>query len=149
MRVFIECERGSRIKRNYGLDLELKRQGETLLPYPYPYGFVLGTRADDGDGVDCYILTKEPLPHGGIVEAEPAALLPMTEDDEEDGKILAVLPGRSLDEFPGAGEELRTFILGIFRKFPDVRVTVGNILPREAAMEFLAARSAEDERKVP
>jgi len=143
LNVFIECERGSRIKRNYGLDLELKRQGETLLPYPYPYGFVLGTRADDGDGVDCYVLTKEPLRHGGIVEAEPAALLPMTEDDEEDGKILAVLPGSSIDEFPGAGEELRTFILGIFRKFPEVRVRVGEVLPRKAAMEFLAARSAE------
>lgn len=73
MKVFIECERGSRIKRTYGLDLELKRQSETLLPYPYPYGFVLGTRADDGDGVDCYVLTEEALRHGRIVEAEPAA----------------------------------------------------------------------------
>ncbi len=142
MKVFIECERGSRIKRTYGLDLKLERQSETLLPYPYPYGFVLGTRADDGDGVDCYVLTEEPLRHGGIVEAEPAALLPMTEDGEEDGKVLAVLPGRSLEEFPDAGLVLRDFILGIFRKFPEVRVTVGDIRSREAALEFLAARAA-------
>ena len=144
MNVFIECERGSRIKRSYGLDLELKRQSETLLPYPYPYGFVLGTRADDGDGVDCYVLTEEPLRHGGIVEVEPAAFLPMTEDDEEDGKILALPSGRSLDEFPEAGRILREFILGIFRKFPEVRVTVGDLRSREAALEFLAARAAPD-----
>jgi len=152
VKVFIECERGSRIKRTYGLDLELKRQGETLLPYPYPYGFVLGTRADDGDGVDCYVLTEEPLEHGRIVEAEPAALLPMTEDDEEDGKILALPPGRSLDEFPDAGRVLRDFILGIFRKFPEVRVTVGDILSRDAALEFLAARAvpgSNDGRRLP
>ena len=142
MKVFIECERGSRIKRTYGLDPELDRQSETRLPYPYPYGLVMGPRADDGDGVDCYVLTEEALRHGRIVEAEPAALLPMTEDDEEDGKILAVPPGRSLDEFPEAGRILRDFILGIFRKFPEVRVTVGDIRPREAALEFLAARTA-------
>jgi len=144
VKVFIECERGSRTKRTYGLDLELKRQSETLLPYPYPYGFVLGTRADDGDGVDCYVLTEEPLEHGRIVEVEPAGLLPMTEDEEEDGKILAVPPGRALDEFPEAGRILRDFILGIFRKFPEVRVAVGDIRPREAALEFLAARAVPD-----
>jgi inorganic pyrophosphatase len=147
VKVFIECERGSRIKRNYGIDLKLKRRSETLLPYPYPYGFIPGTRADDGDGVDCYVLTEEPLEHGRIVEAEPAALLPMTEDGEEDGKILAVPPGRSLDEFPEAGRILRDFILGIFRKFPEVRVTVGDLRSRDSALEFLAARTLPEQRR--
>lgn len=149
MKVFIECKRGSRTRRSYGLDLELKQQGETLLPYPSPYGFVLGTRADDCDGVDCCVLTKEPLPHVGVVEAEPAGFLSLTEDDEEDGKIPAVLPGHSILECPDAGEELRDFILGIFRKFPEVRGSVGEVLPRETAHKHLATRTLEENGGAP
>ena len=142
MKVFIECERGSKIKRRYGMDYGLVKQEEILLPYPYPYGFVPGTESDDGECVDCYILTDEALRHGAVIEVEPVGLLPMTENDENDAKMLAVLPGHSLADFPGVGKLLRRFITGIFRKFPGVRVRVGEILSREAAVEFLSARDA-------
>jgi len=142
MKVFIENDRGSRIKRNYDLNLTLIREDRVLLPYPYPYGFVLDTRIDDGEGVDCYILTKKSLKRGSIAEVDPVGLLVLREDDEEDNKIITVPTGLSLDQFPGAIEEIRSFIYGIFARYPKVRVSVGDLLPQQAALDFLAAHSA-------
>jgi len=57
IRVFVEAAAGSRIKGIYD-ECSLERQGErrALKPYPHAYGFVLGTRTEDGDGVDCYLI---------------------------------------------------------------------------------------------
>jgi len=142
MKVFIENDRGSRIKRNYDLDLKLIREDRVLLPYPYPYGFVLDTRTDDGEGVDCYVLTKDSLKRGSIVDVEPVGLLVMREDEEEDHKVITVPKGLSLDQFPDAIEEIRSFIYGIFARYPKIRVVIGDLLPRQAALDFLAEHPA-------
>ncbi len=142
MKVFIENDRGSRIKRNYDLDLNLVREDRVLLPYPYPYGFVLDTRTEDGEGVDCYMLTREPLPRGSVAEADPAGLLVLRKDGREDKKVIAVPPGLSLGDFPEAMERIREFILGISARRPKARFSIGDILPPEAARDYLAAHSA-------
>ncbi len=144
IRVCVEAERGSR--RKFSFDHNLRRTGvrETLLPYPYPYGFILGTVADDGEGLDCYILTDERLNAGSVVECEPAGILDMTENDEKDCKILAVLPGNPAVVGPGVNQELREFITGIFRKFPDVQVTVGSVRSREEAIDRIERETARE-----
>ncbi len=53
-------------------------------PYPYPYGFIIGTSAADGDCVDCYLITNDRLTAGTIVECEPVGLLLQDEDGEVD-----------------------------------------------------------------
>lgn len=146
MEVFIENDRGSLIKRNYDLDLKLIREDRVLLPYPYPYGFVLGTRTDDGEGVDCYVITREPLKRGSVVEAEPAGLLVLKEDGEEDHKIIAVQKGCSLDQYPDAVETIRKFILGIFARHPNVKLSIGDLLSPKAAQDFLAERSTGSDK---
>jgi inorganic pyrophosphatase len=106
-------------------------------PYPYPYGFIVGTSAEDGDCVDCYLITSDRLTAGAIVECEPVGLLLQDEDGEIDHKILAVLPGQDAALGPELLQELQEFICAIFAVYPDMKVRVGPILPREAALQHL------------
>lgn len=32
-----------------------------LRPYPYPYGFIIGTKGDDEEAVDAFIITDKRL----------------------------------------------------------------------------------------
>jgi inorganic pyrophosphatase len=107
------------------------------LPYPYPYGFIIGTGAADGDCVDCYLITSEKLMSGTIVECEPVGLLLQDEDGEIDHKVLAAIPGQDVVVGPQLLQELQEFIYAAFAKYPDMQVRVGPILPRDAALHHL------------
>ena len=106
-------------------------------PYPYPYGFIIGTRAADGDCVDCYLITNDRLTAGTIVECEPVGLLLQDEDGEVDHKVLAAVPGQDVVLGQEVVQELQDFIYAIFAKYPDMHVRVGPVLPREAALHHL------------
>lgn len=110
-------------------------------PYPYPYGFVVGTISEDGDAVDCYILTGDALKAGAIVDCEPIGLLEQLEGDEVDNKVLASIPGQDVALDEALLAELRSFIAGLDAQFPEVTFKVGRILRREAAIQFLQEAS--------
>ena len=58
MKVFIENEAGSNKKNIFDeKSLEFEKQVDVSRSYPYPYGFVLNTTVEDGDNVDCFVLT--------------------------------------------------------------------------------------------
>ena len=136
--VFVEVEAGSRDKRLYDEQTLLYRKTRRVrLPYPFAYGFVLGTRCDDGGCVDCYILTSDRLEAGTVVSCRPVGLLEQWEEEETDHKVLATLPGQSADLDRELHEKLSGFIRGVFRAFPGTSVHVGRILPEETAMEYL------------
>ena len=140
IKVCIEVEAGSCERHRYNEQtLEYKGTRRSSRPYPYPYGFILGTRAADGDNVDCYLITNERLPAGTLVECEPIGLLEQDEDGEIDHKVLAGLPGQEVEVGPGLLQELRDFIYAVFAPFPDVDVRVGRLLPREAALQHIHA----------
>ena len=56
IQVLIQVAAGS-CKRNLYDEstLEYLETRQASRPYPYPYGFVIGTNAVDGDCVDCYL----------------------------------------------------------------------------------------------
>jgi len=140
IRVCIEVEAGSCDRQRYN-EKTLEYQGTRRIarPYPYPYGFILGTRAADGDSVDCYLITNDRVQAGTIVECKPIGLLEQDEDGEVDHKILAALPGQEVEIGQGLLQELRDFIYAVFAQFPDVYVRVGRLLPREAALHHMQA----------
>jgi inorganic pyrophosphatase len=117
--------------------LEYLETRQVSRPYPYPYGFVIGTNAADGDCVDCYLITKDKVTPGAIVECEPCGLLLQDEAGEVDHKVLAAIPGQSVDLGKELLRELGEFIYAIFAGYPDMQVRVGPILPREAALRHL------------
>jgi inorganic pyrophosphatase len=138
IKVFVQSEAGSRENSAYNeKTLEFKRIRLVSHPYPYPYGFILNTTADDGDNLDCYIITSDPLKTGTIVECEPIGLLEQHEGDEIDHKILARLPGQDVETGPELLQQLQSFIQAIFAAHPEIHVTVGPMLSRNAALDFI------------
>jgi inorganic pyrophosphatase len=138
IKVLLEAAAGSRNKNRYDeKTLEFKGTSQISRPYPYPYGFIIGTIAADGDSVDCYIITKDTLKAGKIVECEPIGLLEQEEDGEVDHKVLAAIPGQDVTLSQELREELREFIYAVFAQFPEVHLNIGRILPREMALQHI------------
>jgi inorganic pyrophosphatase len=93
VKVFIQNEAGSFVKHVHNeKTLDLRGKSKLSRPYPFPYGFILHTSADDCLNVDCYVLTGQPLRTGQIVECEPIALMDQIEDGQEDHNVPAVIP---------------------------------------------------------
>jgi len=138
VRVFVECRSGSREKHRYNeRTLEYQKTARVLEPYPYAYGFVLGTAAEDGDAVDAFVITARHLEPETIVDGEALGLLEMREGDEIDHKVLVALPGERLPPMESIRDTLEEFILAIFKKFPDVEVRIGRVLPATDAAEHI------------
>jgi inorganic pyrophosphatase len=138
IQVLIQVTAGSCEKHFYNeRTLEYLEARPGSRPYPYPYGFIIGTSAADGDCVDCYLITNDLLTAGTIVECEPVGLLLQDEDGEVDHKVVAALPGQDVALGQDLVRELQEFIEAIFAKYPDMHVRVGPLLPREAALHHL------------
>ena len=140
IRVFIQNEAG--VARKHYHDektLTLQRVVDVSKPYPYPYGFIVDTTADDGWNLDCYVITDRALRTGEIVECEPIGLMEQVEDGREDHNVLARIPGES----PVIDEALRRvlseFSRSVFAHVPDKRMTVGRFLGADAALAHIAA----------
>ncbi len=139
MRVLIENEAGSRRKNTYDeTSLLWLKADDVSAAYPFPYGFVIGTKAGDGDAADCFVLTARKLASGTIAECEPLGLLEQIEDGEIDHKVLAVLPGERF-ELDQAEAALRQFVGNVFAHVPGKRMTIGRMLDRPAAEAYLEA----------
>ena len=97
IQVVIETPKGSRNK--YAFDpeqkvFELKKVLPAGMAFPYDFGFIPSTKAEDGDPVDVLVLMDEPAFPGcllkcrmvGIIEAEQGK----KEDRERNDRIVAV-----------------------------------------------------------
>jgi inorganic pyrophosphatase len=91
--VLIEITAGSKNKYEYDKDLQafaLDRVLYSSVQYPYDYGFVPNTLADDGDPLDGMVLIDEPTFPGCIIAARPIGMLEMIDGGDRDEKILCV-----------------------------------------------------------
>lgn len=89
----IEISKGS--KNKYELDkstglLRLDRILYTSTHYPANYGFVPKTYCEDNDPLDVLVLCNETIVPMAIVECRPIGVLIMTDEWENDEKIIAV-----------------------------------------------------------
>ncbi|NKB65984.1 MAG: hypothetical protein GKR89_02875 [Candidatus Latescibacteria bacterium] len=147
VKVFIQNEAGSKTK-NFHNEKTLEYQYSTQVsrPYPYPYGFILDTTADDGCNVDCYILTGQSLPTGTIVDCEPIALLEQIEDDEVDHNILAVMPGETAPDQHEYLAVLTDFIHHVFDHIKGKQIEVGRLLSTQTALDHIKSQSDSSAR---
>ncbi len=102
--VYVEIPANSPIK--YELDKEsgaimVDRFLHTAFSYPFNYGFVPGTMADDGDPVDVLVLSSQSVAPGTVIPATPVGMLEMDDEEGGDTKIIAV-PTMKVDPFFGA-----------------------------------------------
>ncbi len=91
--VFVEIPAGSRNKYEYDEEsgvIRLNRVLSSAVFYNFDYGFIEGTRADDGDHTDAMLLIDEPTFPGCRVWARPVGVLKMADEEGIDYKVLCV-----------------------------------------------------------
>ena len=99
--VYVEIPQGSSIK--YELDKEsgvvmVDRFAYTAMFYPFNYGFVPGTHAEDGDPIDVLVISSYSVAPGTMIPSRPIGMLEMEDEAGIDTKILAV-PTAKVDPF--------------------------------------------------
>jgi inorganic pyrophosphatase len=87
LRVVIETPKGSRNKFKYDPELGTYTLSTVLaegMVFPYDFGFVPQTKAQDGDPLDVLLLMDEPVFTGCVVEARIVGVIEA--EQTEDGK---------------------------------------------------------------
>ncbi|AFY69055.1 Inorganic pyrophosphatase [Thalassoporum mexicanum PCC 7367] len=93
LNVLIEIPGGSKNKYEFDKDLNafaLDRVLYSSVQYPYDYGFVPNTLADDGDPLDGMVIMDQPTFPGCVIAARPLGMLIMIDGGDRDEKILCV-----------------------------------------------------------
>lgn len=99
--VLVEIPQGSSIKYELDKDsgvIAVDRFAYTAMFYPFNYGFVPQTQAEDGDAVDVLVISTYPVAPGTILPSRPIGMLEMEDEEGIDTKILAV-PTKKVDPF--------------------------------------------------
>jgi hypothetical protein len=65
-------------------------------PYPSNYGFVPYTLSADGDPIDIFVFSDEPLPSGVYIKHNLAGAIKMLDNGVEDNKLIANIGGANL-----------------------------------------------------
>lgn len=92
--VYIEIEQFSNQKYEFNKEsgkLELDRVLPHPFVYPYAYGFIPNTLADDGDELDALIITDESLEKGKTYQTQIVGVLLMEDEKGKDEKIICIL----------------------------------------------------------
>jgi len=106
--VIIEIPKGSNIK--YELDKEsgmifVDRFLHTAMYYPFNYGFIPGTLADDGDPSDVLVLSENTVNPGVVIPSKIIGMLEMEDEAGIDTKLLAV-PTLKIDPWFGTWNDI-------------------------------------------
>ncbi len=89
LNVVIETPKGSRVKYTYDSEtgmFEVKKALPEGMIFPFNFGFIPSTRAEDGDPLDILILNEEPLVPGCLLRAQLAGV--MKAEQTENGKTV-------------------------------------------------------------
>lgn len=138
--VFIQNEAGSTRKHYHDEKTrEWKMTVEVSRPYPYPYGFIIGTTSPDGWNVDCFVLTRRPLKTGETRHCDAIGLMEQVEDGQIDHNVLAVIPGEDGSVGRTVQDELTEFVQHVFDHIQAKKIRVGRFLGPADAAAFVAA----------
>lgn len=148
--VFIEIPQGSSVK--YELDKQsgvifVDRFTYTAMAYPFNYGFIPKTKAEDGDPVDVLVISTHPVSPGTVIPARPIGMLEMEDEAGIDQKILS-LPLKKVDPFyeniedvaqlPAAVKNLIKHFFEHYKELePGKWVKTRNFLGKEKAFELI------------
>ena len=99
LRVVVEAPRGARVKLAYDAELRafvFQRELALGMSYPYDWGFVPSTRAEDGDPLDAMVLLDGATWPGTIIPCIPIGIVriaqrrPGGRKEERNDRIIAV-----------------------------------------------------------
>lgn len=152
VKVIIEIPQGSSVK--YELDKKnnlvmVDRFLHTAMYYPFNYGFVPGTLAEDGDPTDVLVLSSMQVAPGVGIKAQVIGMLEMEDEEGVDTKLIAV-PVPKIDPVYGAWTEItdvpdpyQKMMKHFFEHYKDLEegkwVKTKNFLGRKDAEQTLKA----------
>ena len=90
----IEVPRRSTVKYELDKKLGIIRISHVLyppVPYPGNYGFIPQTLDEDDDPLDMMLIMRDPVSPMTLCQARPIGVVNMTDEDENDDKVLCVL----------------------------------------------------------
>ena len=138
MNVFIENPAGINIKNIYNeKTFEFIKSRPYSQATPFAYGFIIGTKSGDGDALDCFVITDQPLKSSQRVSCEPLAMLEYFEDDELDHKILMRIEGEQNELHQPELEQIKDFLLHAFDHLPEKHVRIGKVLGADDAHKLI------------
>lgn len=146
---YIEVEKGSNLKYEFNKQtgrLELDRMLPQPHSYPYSYGFITDTLAEDGEELDVLIVSETSIPSNHKITAYIVGALLMEDEKGHDHKILAVCDN---DYFYGnlrditdvssdALEKIQTFFANYKINEPDKWSRVQGFVNTEYARDIYA-----------
>ncbi|MCU1258256.1 MAG: hypothetical protein JWO80_1141 [Bryobacterales bacterium] len=139
--VTIETPRGSRNKLKYDPARRMYQLSKVLpegMVFPHDFGFVPGTKAEDGDPLDVLVLTDEPLFPGCLVECRLIGVIEMEQDVEgamtRNDRLIAAAQASLLyadvNDLSGLNPTILGQIEAFFVNYQNVRGIKVNILDR-------------------
>jgi inorganic pyrophosphatase len=160
--VTIETPRGSRSKFKYEPAKRMYSLSKILpegMVFPYDFGFVPGTEAEDGDPLDVLVLTDEPLFPGCLVVCTLIGVIELTQEDsagmKRNDRLIGVAQASLLyadvKDLAGLNSVVLNQVEEFFVNYQKVRNIKVNILGRhgpDRAMEILR-RSRRQKRLDP
>ena len=112
--------------------------------YPTEYGFMPGTRSEDGDMLDVMVLTSYPTFPGCVMAARPVGVLLMKDEEGFDPKILAVAAKdphfKNVRELDDVNEHLRAEIghfFAAYKELEDKWAKVDGWEPKAKAIDMI------------
>jgi inorganic pyrophosphatase len=157
--VIVEISQGSQDKYEIDEELDVIKLDRVLFSsqrYPFNYGFIPQTRADDGDHTDVLLFSTNPIFPGAVVEARAIGFMNMVDGGEIDNKILAV-PAKdprfaSVKSFAELSEHTPKEIQNFFATYKILEnktVEVGEFDTSEKALEYIekTRKVYEDQEK--
>ncbi len=91
--VIVEVPAGGQKKYEYDVELDAIKLDKVLygeLRFPFNYGHVAKTVADDGAPLDAFVFSTYPITTGTVVECRAIGMLEVVDRGRSDHKILAV-----------------------------------------------------------
>nr|UXE45626.1 inorganic pyrophosphatase [uncultured bacterium] len=150
IQVVIETPRGSRNKYKYDEELRLFRLNSVLpagSAFPYDFGYVPGTRADDGDPLDVLVLMDQPAFTGCVIEARLIGVLEaeQTEDGETERNDRVVAVAKDAHDYANL-HTLKDLDANLLRELEHFFVSYSQMKGRE--FRLLAAKGPRAAQKL-
>ena len=142
IKVFVQNEAGSNLKNHHDeKTLRFQFAEHVSRPYPFPYGFVIRTTAQDGCNLDCYVITGREIRTATIIECEPIGLMEQFEDGIEDHNVLAAPVGESAEVTETLQRTFIEFVENVFRHMKGKQIRAGRFLSATEAESHIQKRT--------
>ena len=144
--MIVETPKKSAVKYAFDPDsglFALKRALPGGMTFPFNFGFVPSTAAEDGDPLDIMLLNEEPLQTGTFVKVQPLAILKARQSDgkkkiRNDRIIGVAVPEEDIVEMAARSltkkilDEIEFFFVAYHKGFGNTFETLGHGGPAEA-----------------